>query len=115
MASLRESDDDYSRGIAQLGPDHRVIVCADNWQWIVQIKQGKRWISRHYCTSREGVIRRGKGLPEWEGLTDLPDRFSPDRASVNLSREPSGNRCNPALAPAGYLKPTMSVLTATKP
>jgi hypothetical protein len=76
MARNRESDDDYGNVVAQFGPTRRVIVCADNIQWIVQHKSGV-WRSDHYCTSREGVIRRVKGLPGWEVLADLPDRFTP--------------------------------------
>jgi hypothetical protein len=73
--SRREKDDDYDNVIAQLGPKHRVIVCADDIQWIVQENKGKEWRSQHYCTSRYGVLRRVKGLPGWEALASLPERF----------------------------------------
>jgi hypothetical protein len=74
--SRREGDDDYDNIIAQLGPAWRVIVCKDNWQWIVQERKDK-WRSLHFCTSREGVIRRVKGKPGWEALATLHDRFQP--------------------------------------
>jgi hypothetical protein len=79
MASHRESDDDYSNVIAQLGPTHRVIVCKDNIQWIVQRRKDS-WRSLHYLTSRDGVLRRLKGLPGWEALNALSDHFHPARA-----------------------------------
>ena len=72
--SIREKDDDYDWVIAQLGPKHRVIACKDNIQWIVQQKSGV-WRGIHYCTSREGILRRVKGLPGRESLIGLPDRF----------------------------------------
>jgi hypothetical protein len=75
-ASRREKDDDYGNIVTQLGATYRVIVCADAIQWIVQQKRGV-WRSLCYCTSREGVIRRVKGLPGWEVLADLPERFPP--------------------------------------
>ena len=78
MASHRESDDDYSNVIAQLGPTHRVIVCKDNIQWIVQRRKDS-WRSLHYLTSRDGVLRRVKGLPGWEALNALPDHFHPSK------------------------------------
>jgi hypothetical protein len=80
MASHRERDDDYGEILAQLGPDWRVIVCKDDHQWIVQQKpKGGVWRSKHYCTSREGALRRVKGLPGREALTHLPARFNPSR------------------------------------
>jgi hypothetical protein len=95
MVSRRESDDDYGKIVAQLGPTDRVIACADNLQWIIQHKSGV-WRSDHFCTSREGVIRRVKGLPRWEVLLDLPDQFArigttprPARSAKSASQAPS--------------------------
>lgn len=79
MASHRESDDDYSNVIAQLGPTHRVIVCKDNIQWIVQRRKDS-WRSLHYLTSRDGVLRRVKGLPGWEVSTPSRIISTPARA-----------------------------------
>lgn len=77
-ASRRESADDYGNIVALLGPAWRVIACADSIQWIVQRKSGV-WRSLHFCTSRGGVLRRVRGLPGWEALADLPDRFPTHR------------------------------------
>ena len=73
--SLREQDDDYDYIIAQLGPKHRLIVCSDDIQWILQEFHSKRWRSVKYCTSREGVLRWASGLPNAEVLVNLPERF----------------------------------------
>jgi hypothetical protein len=83
--SNRECDDDYDRIVAQLGSKHRVIACSDDLQWIVQ-KKSSEWRSHHFCTSREGVIRWVKGLPEWETLLSLPERF-PRRKDRTRARE----------------------------
>jgi hypothetical protein len=84
--SHREKDDDYDNVIAQLGPKHRVIICADDHQWIVQEKRGKEWRSNHYCTSRDGVLRRVKDLPGWKSLTLLPERFQMASTEAQNSR-----------------------------
>jgi hypothetical protein len=84
-ASRRESADDYGNIVALLGPAWRVIACADSIQWIVQRKSGV-WRSLHFCTSRGGVLRRVRGLPGWEALADLPDRFPTHRKGVNRAR-----------------------------
>ena len=75
MADHRETDEDYRKVIAQLGPIHRLIECKDSIQWILQRKSGTRWLSEQFLTSRDGVIRRTKGLPGAEVLSDLPERF----------------------------------------
>lgn len=83
--SRRETDDDYDEVVARLGPNHRVIVCADDIQWIVQDKSGVHWRSQAFCTSRAGVLRRTKGLPGQEVLADLPERFrSPGKRRLNV-------------------------------
>lgn len=73
--SHRETDDDYGKVIAQLGPKNRLIECKDGIQWILQAKVGKRWLSEKFLTSRDGVLRRAEGMPGWEVLKDLPERF----------------------------------------
>jgi hypothetical protein len=102
MTSHREKDDDYDNVIAQLGPKVRLIECAENWQWIVQVKSGQRWRAEKFLTSRDGVIRRvGPGLgnvdvrahgrdgcPGWEVLQQLPDRFQTGW-KLKLSRGPA--------------------------
>ena len=84
--SRREKDDDYDNVVAQLGPDWRVIVCADDWQWIVQERKGAQWRSQKFCTSREGVIRWVKGKPRWEALASLPDHFIATGKDVGARR-----------------------------
>jgi hypothetical protein len=71
----RETDEDYGKVIAQLGPKNRVIECKDSIQWILQAKVGKRWLSEKFLTSRDGVLRYAEGMPGWEVLKDLPERF----------------------------------------
>ena len=84
--SRREGDDDYDNIVAQLGPDWRVIVCVDDWQWIVQERKGGAWRSRKFCTSRDGVIRWVKGKPGWEVLASLPDHFTRTGKDVHARR-----------------------------
>ena len=84
--SRREGSDDYDNIVAQLGPDWRVIVCVDDWQWIVQERTGGQWRSRHYLTSRDGVLRRCEGKPGWEVLTSLPDHFTATGKDVRSRR-----------------------------
>jgi hypothetical protein len=86
--SKREKDDDYDHVVAQLGPTWRVIVCRDNIQWIVQERKDE-WRSHHYCTSREGVMRRVKGKPGWEALSSLPDHFPPAQTRRKASAGPA--------------------------
>jgi hypothetical protein len=73
--SRREGDDDYDNVILQLGPTERLIECADNWQWILQVRTGKRWRSVKFFTSRWGVLNRTRGMPGWQLLEQLPERF----------------------------------------
>jgi hypothetical protein len=62
-------------------------VCADAIQWITQEKKGV-WRSLHYHTSREGVLRRVKGLSGWEALLDLPDHFPAAGTVYRPARSP---------------------------
>jgi hypothetical protein len=84
--SRRESDDDYDNIVAQLGPKWRMIVCVDDYQWIVQERKGTQWRSQHFCTSRDGVLRRVKGKPGWEVLGSLPDHFMATGKDVRARR-----------------------------
>lgn len=72
--SRRESDDDYDNVIWQSG-GWRVIACSDDFQWIVQSRQPKKWKSQSFLTSREGVLRCVGHLPGSEALQSLPARF----------------------------------------
>jgi len=91
--SRREGDDDYENIVAQLGSDWRVIVCRDNWQWIVQERKWGEWKSRHYLTSRDGVLRRCEGKPGWEVLASLPEHFPP---AYRRGKPPHGAKSPPA-------------------
>jgi hypothetical protein len=58
----KESSDDYHRVVAILNPRHRVIICRDGIQLILQRRAGERhgrarWDSRSYCRTREGLNR----------------------------------------------------------
>jgi hypothetical protein len=86
--SRREGDEDYDNVIVQLGPNNRLIECADNWQWILQVKTGNRWRSIKFFTSRDGVLNRVQGLPGWEVLQQLPERFR-SGCKDTLSRGPA--------------------------
>lgn len=74
--SNREGSDDYDNVVARLGAQWRVIVCKDDLQWIMQERIGAQWRSKHYLTSREGVLRRAQGKPGWEALASLPAHFT---------------------------------------
>ena len=57
----REESDGYSGEIAQHGK-HRVILCRDGIQWIIQRKGGSRrgsvrWRSLSYCTTKKALLR----------------------------------------------------------
>jgi hypothetical protein len=61
-----EASDSYDKVIAK-DAQHRVIMCRDNIQWIIQRKQSDRWRSESYCTTRTALIR------EW--TYRVPDMF----------------------------------------
>jgi hypothetical protein len=73
--SHRESDEDYRAVLFRFGPDHRLITCKDDFQWILQRRLGGRWRSYKFLLTREGVLRRVAGLPEAEQAKGLPERF----------------------------------------
>lgn len=93
--SHRETDEDYSKVIAQLGPKNRLIECKDGIQWILQAKVGNRWLSEKFLTSRDGVLRRAEGLPGSEVLRLLPERFKTG-SRVGLTRGPAPETDLPA-------------------
>ena len=62
QASHHETSDAYASVIAQLCPRHRVIVCKDAIQWILQARRGERhgqprWEALRYCRTRDALIR----------------------------------------------------------
>src|SRR6056297_1949827 len=57
-----ETSDTYSGDIARLCPRHRVIVCKEAIQWIVQKRDAQRsgrtrWTGIGYFRTREALIR----------------------------------------------------------
>ena len=72
----RESDEHYKWILLQFDPRTRIIMCKDNWQWILQTKDltGSRWRAVSYCRTRKGIERTlkkmGHALP-----TDWPQFF----------------------------------------
>lgn len=60
--SSRETDDHYAHFIAQLNPQHRVVRCKDDIQWIIQRrngrnKRGQKWKNVKYCVLPETLLR----------------------------------------------------------
>lgn len=79
----REASDTNSTEIYRLG-DWRVIVCADDIQWILQARTraggpaGPRWEGRHFTRRRETLVRLWRALAGDDGavfLALLPERF----------------------------------------
>jgi hypothetical protein len=54
---LNESEDRYP-AVTYLDARHRVIECRDAIQWIVQVREGKRWVGTSYCRNRDVLIER---------------------------------------------------------
>jgi hypothetical protein len=42
------------------GEKYRVIICADNIQWIIQRLSGNRYRSESFCTTKSALIREWK-------------------------------------------------------
>jgi hypothetical protein len=57
--SNQETSPNYANVIAQ-GVKYRVIVCADDIQWIIQRLSGDRYRSESFCTTKSALIR------EWQ-------------------------------------------------
>ena len=60
--SHRETSDTYHGVIAHLCARHRVVVCKDAIQWILQARRGERhgqprWEGLQYFRTREALIR----------------------------------------------------------
>jgi hypothetical protein len=73
-----ESHDQYCRVVACLCPKTRVIECPAGIQWIVQRKNGQRWIGMSFCCTREALLRCAR---QWvpgahPALLALPERLS---------------------------------------
>ena len=78
----RESPNEY-HSVVVITPKHRVIVCRDSIQWIIQRKRGKSlvgdaWRSFGYCTTRKALKRlwaaeTGRTSATLAALTDMID------------------------------------------
>jgi hypothetical protein len=60
--SSRETDDHYAHFIAQLNPQHRVVRCKDDIQWIMQRpdgfnQYGQRWRGVKFCVYPQTLMR----------------------------------------------------------
>ncbi|WP_170474678.1 hypothetical protein [Ruegeria arenilitoris] len=60
-SAMQETADDYGRVIIRLCPHHRVIICRDDLQWIVQRrKKGgaeRPWRAVGYFLTRDALVR----------------------------------------------------------
>ncbi len=64
-ARHHESADDYSGIVARLSASHRVIICKDQIQWILQRRDGERhgrtrWAGVGYFLTREALLRASR-------------------------------------------------------
>ena len=68
MSITQETSDRYFRVVAHLCPKHRVVVCKDAWQWILQrrTKGGARrpWRAVGYFRTRDALSRACASLCE---------------------------------------------------
>ncbi|WP_108815666.1 hypothetical protein [Loktanella sp. Alg231-35] len=60
-SSTSESADDYIGFVTDLDARHRVILCRDGLQWIIQVRRGQdrrrgAWRGKSYLTTRESLI-----------------------------------------------------------
>lgn len=78
----REASDSNAREITRHGK-HRVILCRDGIQWIIQRRAGKsgiraQWKALHYVTTRKALLRIWPCLEPASGalspLHSLPER-----------------------------------------
>ena len=83
QTSHRETSDTYHGVIAHLCARHRVIICKDAIQWILQARRGERhgqprWEALHYLRTRDTLIRLSHAIcgridpVALAILTDLP-------------------------------------------
>jgi hypothetical protein len=81
----RESYEDYDRVVAHLNDRHRVILCKDGIQWILQRKMNKQddgWRGLKFCRTKSGLLRfvgeAGDILPNAMAILEaLPDWAEP--------------------------------------
>ena len=86
-ARHHESADEYSGTVACLSASHRVIICKDRTQWILQRRDGERaggarWAGVGYCRTREALLRLCRASSEpvdpaaLSLLAALPEHFT---------------------------------------
>ncbi|SMC10316.1 hypothetical protein ROA7745_00122 [Roseovarius aestuarii] len=91
MSEQHETSDSYHGEIVRRG-SHRVIICRDGIQYIIQsqrISGGGRWDAFGYCATREGLIHLWRGSesvvpPELEALPDQARLYSPNWQTGSL-------------------------------
>lgn len=77
--SKAESSPTYSKTIATLNEAHRLVICKDDLQWIIQRLYGQKYEGIRYCRSKRGLLRSINDLrftlsPEGKAAIDsLPD------------------------------------------
>jgi hypothetical protein len=82
-SNLRETADAYDFVVARIDQRHRLIVCGDGIQWIVQKTDGTRdgrprWKSTGFCRTKNALRRCLSGLDEMvvaQVIDDLPETF----------------------------------------
>ena len=62
-----ETADPYVGVVAQLDDKHRVVICKDAIQWIIQVRCGQRcgqarWTGKSYLTTPEAVVAASHAL-----------------------------------------------------
>ena len=75
MRAAPESADEYPHVVATLTDGHRVIECAADIQWVIQVHKRRLinpWEGRSFCRTKEALIRLAGGDPH---LERLPDRY----------------------------------------
>ena len=91
--SRHETADDYAGTIAHLDERHRVAICKDGIQWILQRRENgtakRPWRGLHYCQTRKALVRvcgaacRAPDPEAMNTLAELPEHIG--RASGGLS------------------------------
>ncbi|NND43237.1 MAG: hypothetical protein HKO04_14300 [Silicimonas sp.] len=62
VQNQQETADQYIGVVARLCDRHRIVVCKDAIQWILQARRGERhgqprWEGLHYCRTSEALSR----------------------------------------------------------
>ena len=73
----RETSDSYEGVICRIAKTHRVILCKDGLQWIIQSSDGerggrRRWTGKSYTTSRDKLIKLCRRLDGFSEQIHLP-------------------------------------------